>query len=568
MPMPVPIAEKIKTFFQSKKTDEMFEYIESRLNVNAIDAQSLLDYVRTATVLEGRKEHYVVDAGMINQLGDVVGKLANRKQTEFRIEFYKLAAERNSAQGNYNCADLFFKKDLKVALTYINKAVELAVKISTQKNVLQNAYYLKAQCHEKLNEPAYAMKAYCEITDEKFQQYAEVIAARARLLKNQVHHDLTVKPDAHIPATPPIENASSVLPIEFSKKWSKETAWFHSADVTAIQAEYDARKRDIEQLITAKETEIALIKQLQKAETNELTLKTLIEKNQILENDLKTYRHAQQTLDLSYEKYFPVKRKILRRHLAESHFFNPTRSKKRAQLTELTTAFIGQRFRLDDKNLVAVLLTRKSARQIISAEKAFQNAAMNLTDSTHPTLGIPVVRNASWSVDDRAGENTYGPVEQYQVGATVMRTEHRTIPKRNRLGDTFFPDLRSYDKGIYPFLKKLSDEDTKKEQQLATWMIRFGKTHQPISLEELKTVYVPATKEDVDNMHLICFLIMDKEQGQWLSATAQKFQLGMSVSQARCLILLKEGVLSFKDAFINNPIFGVYSNTITLPTKI
>ncbi len=46
--------------------------------------------------------------------------------------------------------------------------------------------------------------------------------------------------------------------------------------------------------------------------------------------------------------------------------------------------------------------------------------------------------------------------------------------------------------------------------------------------------------------------------------------MGMTVAQARCLILIREGYISFEEAFDNNVLFGVYSQTkiIDSPVKV
>ena len=63
---------------------------------------------------------------------------------------------------------------------------------------------------------------------------------------------------------------------------------------------------------------------------------------------------------------------------------------------------------------------------------------------------------------------------------------------------------------------------------------------------------------------------LSQEQRQWLSATEEAYQLGMSVSQARCLLLIEAGMVRFADAFKNDAVLGVYAQTgmINNPSKV
>ncbi|CAM4433941.1 MAG: hypothetical protein LEGION0398_MBIBDBAK_01363 [Legionellaceae bacterium] len=113
-------------------------------------------------------------------------------------------------------------------------------------------------------------------------------------------------------------------------------------------------------------------------------------------------------------------------------------------------------------------------------------------------------------------------------------------------------------------MNKLSQGDTEKEKQIATHFLHYAKSHQGITLAEIQELYPAANEDDVHYFNRACFLIMEKEQGQWHSSHSKeysRFQLGMSVSQARCLILLEAGCLTLEDAFKNNVLFGVYSKT-------
>lgn len=243
---------------------------------------------------------------------------------------------------------------------------------------------------------------------------------------------------------------------------------------------------------------------------------------------------------------------IARRHAAESRFFNPNRSSKLKKLQELSLKMIEARFKQSDD----VIPIGDNARQMISVEHMFQNAARSLTDETTLNLGMPVSRKRSREPDTKI----YGPIERYQVGETTIELQHRADLSRNRF-NLYILDLGTYKELYRTLILKLANNDVEKEKQLAEFMIRYGKKHQGVSLEELLTMNTSSTIDDVKKFNRLCFLMLDKEQGQWLSAPDEKYHLGLSVSQARCLILLKLGIIRFKDVFLKNPLMGVYSNS-------
>ncbi len=460
MPIPKTITDEIIKFSSNNKPTEMHNFLEKQLIDNIIAPQELLDYARTAVLLEKPEKPFVIDADVINMLGFAIEKLENSEQIS--IEFYKLAADRGSFYGTYNYTQEIVKADPKTALIYAEKAIALS---KSDKKKLQESYYVKAQCHEALSQPSDAMKTYCQI-DKTFPQYKEVVAARIRLIKDKIKEDLRKQA---------------------------------SADVG-------------------------------EDESNSLT-----------------------------------------RHIAESRFFNPQRSKKRERIYALAEKIIDQRYALnndDVKQFSRIDLRGHSSREIISAEKAFQNAVIALTGEVNPKLGIPIVKEAK-----DIGQSDFGAQENYDTGGNQkklisMHITHKEIdphPHRDRFGDIRIPYLGSYNK-FCETLKKISDDDPAKIKQLVEWMIRFGKKHESVTYHELRTFYPEKiwhadVHENVQLFKCYCFLIIDREQSQWLSANDSLFHLGMTVSQARCLILLRDGHLSFDDVFKNNAKYGVYSTT-------
>ncbi len=439
------------------------------------------------------------------------------------------------------------------------------------KEFMAEVFYIKGVCHELRKEYAEAMDAFCNSAFDKKQDcYRDVIRRRARLIKDQVARDLT--PDDS-EGTPPKRQRTSIRMLlhkgvrfvdKLSSFWSKESEWVHSADARGVSGEYEARLAQINGVIKGRRTEIDLIDELLKEEAEDVG--NVTEKKQKLEEELVILEEARESLTKKHAKYNPEKRRVFRRHATEQSFFNPKRSKKHAELIELTHNIIDQRFKLeasDGEELPPpVVLDDVNARRFISAERAFQDAVVKLTSHENPRLGIPKVKEKAWNLDNgHSGKTGYGPVEQYLVSDTELESEHRTSPKRDRLGDSYLPQHGNYSSDIYGFFWKITQEDLEKEKSIAAFLIRYGKTHQTVSLEELQDLYEQATLGDVKKFNQICFLVMEKEQAQWHHAVSESLQVGMAVSQARALIMVRAGFITLEEVFKNNTLFGIYSQT-------
>lgn len=685
------IAKKIIEFARSANPNGMVSYLKEQLEDGKTTAQDILDYASKYVFSSKPGEPHVINAEIINMLGVVVSELKDNEQSKLSVQFYKLAADRDSSWGNCNYAELLLygnqkcgiQKSPKKALIHARKAVELAKDIKNEQHehnlilcralkenqqwnaenisllldyfefksnqlaaakntevqksrkkdivsalklldiiitdfqkvfedkkslsedfckinltlleailkceitsnltferIRQDAYYFQGKFYEILNDYSKAMVAYCKIKDKESRFYIHAIDARAQLLKEQVKRELSSENSRlkNKPKTLTLPDGTQ-FPTKFGKKWVAEADWLHSVDEIKITEEFKKRDMQLDHLIAAKKTEIALVDEILEDIDNEemnIQREKTLKKKEYLQQEMKHLEQTQNDLEKEYEMHLHNNRQIFRRHATESHFFNPGRSKKQEQLLALTCELIDLRFR-HEKSAPSqpINLSGISTRLLITAEKAFQNAVIALTGKDNPILGIPTVKTKPWTVESyyggyTSGETGFGPTETYQIGDTKIQSEHRTSPKRQRLGDSFLPRHGTYDRDIYPVLRKFTDEDIEKEKQLATLLIRYGRKHHPVTKDELQKLYPEAEDQDVDNFNSICFLIMEKEQSQWLSATDESFQLGMSVAQARCLIMMEAGFIRLKEALKNGALFGVYSHTgiLSAPDKV
>lgn len=483
----------------------------------------------------------------------------------------------------------------------------------------QEAHYIKGLCHEHLGEHPMAMECYCRVDDKGLPFYKEAVESRARLIKFQIAKELSVKPitnsgsvamdEKEDKAKETKETKSLVVeqqnqqndnedqkkalevksdgietdkprrgikrkleetitklpdetpfPVQFHKNWCSEAAWLDSVDEITNSAEYEKRLAQLDKLISAKK----LILELHEEDLeNKSEIKENDENSQMkkVEAELEQLKQVKIKLGTQYKRHSYSFRARHRRHQAETKFFDPKRCVKPERLIGLTNEIIAHRYNTTSQLVAPVNLDNTSARTVITAENAFLKSIVALTGDRNPNLGIPTAREKDWEIGDYSGKTGFGPVERYQVSGTEVKAEHRTKPKRERLGDSFLPDHGTYDRSIYPLLFKLGEGIKANEIQLTKFMLRYGKTHQGPTLEELQVLCPEAEKNDVEEFTRVCFLVMEKEQAQWHCATKETHQLGMAVAQAWSLIMLEAGYITMEEVFKNNTLFGVYSQT-------
>ncbi|KAN0000498.1 hypothetical protein ACTFIZ_000935 [Dictyostelium cf. discoideum] len=441
---------------------------------------------------------------------------------------------------------------------------------------LSRAYLIKGQLHQFLGEYKEAWQAYCSpVFKETKKPIIDIcIQFRVELLKDFIEKKLEDKEmdqmalgDLSIndskPKNPATPNGIP-FPFKFNTFWYKEANWFASLDKESLVEEYNQQEKQIQLMIDSKSKEINLIKEaiyLKDSDQSEFEKKKLS-----LTKEKDYLEKIQQDIEEIYQQYTAKDRAILRRHKAEQLFFNPKRigskkknnkDAKKKKLIKLTYNIIDGRYGIKTD---PIDLSGKSTRMVMMAERLFQEAVITLSaDPNSPTLGIPIKRTQPYSPGYGNGSNDFGAKEVYRIGDIETQLQHRVNPKRERMGTLFISDFGNYTDDVYGFFRKLTGGNEDKEKKIAEWMIDYGKTYQAFSLEKLKEIYHNAQIVDVNKFNTVCFLIMGKEQSQWLSAIKQKNQIGMSISLARSLIMIKEGFLKLEDAFKNNAFLSIYS---------
>jgi hypothetical protein len=559
--------------------------------------KTALKYAEQAVKLtentDEKDQHKVIYAKILKANGDyslsftvITSFLAAKKQDNLKdaLGFCKELIDKfltDFQKGNFD------KEHLQARLLALQSVISCPGNHQELLDIRNKACLLAGKYYEFLNDNSKAWLAYCQIKntnckikDTNFLFYQDVVIARKKLLKSFITNKFK-ELIASIPVgnMAPNENANPepapqkktedtiLLPngirvlLNFSKSWNKDFHFLHSVNEAALAEHYNKRLGSIETMIKGKEEEITLV--------GEAIEKKLGEPNEVksrssLEAELEQLKDIAIEIKARYQKYSADSRRTLRRHRTETRFFDPNHLKKQEvleKLRDLTFGIIEQRFSLENSALSPLNLVGISSRMLITAERVFQEATIILSGESGVVLGISRERGNSWEKFERSGTNWFGPVERYQVANTEIKAEHRTSPKRQRLGDSYMPQHGKYSGDIYPFLSKLASNSNNNEKLIAKYLIRFSRTHQAVTLGELQDFYQSADENDVNKFNQIAFLIMEKEQGQWHSATDERYQLGMSVAQARALKMLEAGFLSLDEVFNNDAPFGVYSHT-------
>lgn len=557
---------------------------------------------------------------VVNRLGVHISKQKSVSDCkELAVFCYNKAVERDCPNGMRNFA--FMKlfgigtvKDAICALEWAQKAsdslpgdpdkkITLALcleandrvdeAISTLEETLKNeklekqhvnsTRYHLAVYYEKKGDLIKAWELLNRLNDVKDPMYKQYIDRRNVLLKKQVdslfsepepadmvedqgvEHKVSDSEGEQVPGGGGGEKEETRVATVFSRKlmslWTNRNDRFHTVDEERFKDE--SQKRNVK---------------TSKVISGILAKKEILEEDRGDENDIERtererdeYREFEDECKLHQKHLSSSYRSTFRRHITERTFFDPARLKKGEELIQLTKSLIDQRYTVpeDGEEAESVKLDGMSSRLLISAERVFQEAILTLSGEESFNSGIPVIRRKPWRMGYCTGHTLYGPKENYSVGASVIQAEHRVDPKRDRLGDSFLCGGGTYT-SIMGVINNITLGDPLGEIELAKIMIKYSRNHQEITHENLTKINPQVKEETVNEINRLCFLIVEKEQPQWHSAQDEEYLLGISVSQARCLIMLEKGYLTFEDAFSRNSVFGAYTQTNILrePKKV
>lgn len=255
-----------------------------------------------------------------------------------------------------------------------------------------------------------------------------------------------------------------------------------------------------------------------------------------------------------------------RRCKAERRFFDPRRNRNQQSLLELLRKIIETRYREQDAEPIdwssssqpipvePVSLAEVSGRMLITAERLFQQIVLFLSRG-EPRVGLPVAfRNLEF-------RTAFGPWEVYKSGHTYIYSRHRTdacsppaIMRADRLGASYVKWVGSYGQ-ILDFFEDLLSRGILTTEYLIHLLIQFSRYHIPVESDGR------ITRNMADDLNRIFFLLTAKEQAQWQSSIFFKWSewdLGMAVTFARIVLLLKKGALTLRDVFGPDAPYALY----------
>lgn len=262
----------------------------------------------------------------------------------------------------------------------------------------------------------------------------------------------------------------------------------------------------------------------------------------------------------------PDKKQHRRQVQSEKHFFASERNRNVA-VRDIASQLLQQRQRERGKTFPAVVVTDIPVRHVIAAELAVIRASLKV-------MGMPPGYNNAafpWTVgltETRQGERIsytqlYSNDDQIQCGPVTITYRHRIDPHENHVGDFYMSDLGDYWNINNQLQGLIMDSDLQvveeKEKQLAQLMLRYTKTGNPVTLDELQTLKQEATENDVCSVMRIFYHCFVKEPASWMIPRDEDHELPLATLQLRAVKLIAAGYLHIADVFGKNSNYGVFT---------
>jgi hypothetical protein len=259
-------------------------------------------------------------------------------------------------------------------------------------------------------------------------------------------------------------------------------------------------------------------------------------------------------------------KEVRRQVQTEKHFFAIERNKNPLSHGSALHILQQRQREKNDVKTIPLVATGVTVRSLIAAEHAVIRASLQI-------FGMPRGYNSAafpWTLksiekyrtDYSVSDQLYGHWEAVQLADVVITYHHRIDPHENHVGDFYMNDLGTYS-GIYNFLEGLAWEGNgikfEKEQQLAKWMLRYTKTGQPITLDELKTIQDNTDVEEVKRLMRIFYHCFVKEPASWMIPRDEANELPLATVQLRAVKLITQGFLHLKDVFGKDSDYGVFT---------
>lgn len=300
------------------------------------------------------------------------------------------------------------------------------------------------------------------------------------------------------------------------------------------------------------------------------------------------YSEAKASLQTAQINYSQMKNAVIdkrskRQRKTEETFFAPERSYAKDAM-DLCLTLQENRFSESAQNVKLLKVKDQPTRRLITAEIGVMSAGLELGNGFD---GNTYGSHFGWTTG--ISKQSSGEFSSYSANychtETVALTEEtkfqyhqRNNPHANHPGDYFMFNLGEYAQ-IISVIDGVTGSSTEKanianEKKLASYMLRYSNTGQPMVLEELKQLNENTTEDDLVRIHRIFYHCCVKEPSRFFLANQDNRQLPLATANARALQLLVRGHLTMRDVFSQNAPYGVFTgkeigkNTTGLNEKI
>lgn len=296
----------------------------------------------------------------------------------------------------------------------------------------------------------------------------------------------------------------------------------------------------------------------------EQTTAILLKKKQELEAQKTIAENNYNAVQESYEILVNgVEEKELKRQVeTEKHYFSPSRTQKKDAL-EIAKHLQANRLANKTQNSKPLKVDNIPTRRLITAEISTIKASLMVYG--RPPDKNPYGTNLGWTSVSSIKKKELSHCEDINLGDDLsIKYQQKVHPHYNHVGDYYMDDLGKY-KDIFKKINSITsttDEKThvENEKRLASYMLRYSKTGQSITLNDLKQIKPEATLDDVKHINRILYHCFVKEIARWMLPKNSENELPFATAQLRAVKLIEKGYLRMEQVFSQFAPYGVFTD--------
>lgn len=257
--------------------------------------------------------------------------------------------------------------------------------------------------------------------------------------------------------------------------------------------------------------------------------------------------------------YAARRRELRREYYVQKHFFDPRRT-LRKETRDIAGHLQTNRLSADPVCKPLDLASHPTpTRRLITAERSAIEASKDL-------LGLGNTNwegrdQLAWKPKNAKDKKTW---EVVKLGNSEVSYYQNPGSYPNHLGN-YFIDIACTVTGNYTeilnflcaFTKSRNEPNKPNEQALARLMLRYAKYGTPVTADDIKKFDVTYEDNWFHSLNQIFYHVFVKEVARRMAAAEDKYDLPVSLVQARAVRLIAEGHLSLIDVFSLNAPYGV-----------